>query len=67
MAGPGHIGLSRRELDYETQWKMRQAPSDPARMAEFMNDLLVHLIDKNNQAIAASLAERDRTDMPQGG
>ncbi len=67
MASPGQIGLSRSELEYEVQWRMRQAPSDAARMTDFLNELIVHLIERNNQAIAASLAERERTDMPRGG
>ncbi|MEQ1955822.1 hypothetical protein [Mesorhizobium sp. CN2-181] len=61
------IGMSRRDLEYELQWKLRRAPSDPARLQDFMNELLVHLIDMNNQAIAASLADRDRKDLPEGG
>jgi len=67
MAVGGKIGLSRRELEYEVQWRMRQAPSEPAKMPEFLNELFVHLIDMNNEAIAAAMAERDRTDLPEGG
>lgn len=61
------IGLSRSELEYEVKWRMRQAPSDPDRMPTFLNEVLVHLIEKNNRAIAAALAERDRSDLPEEG
>lgn len=67
MAGAGQIGLTRRELEYEVQWQMRKAPKEPAKMPEFLNELFVHLIEKNNEAIAAALAERDRSDLPEGG
>jgi len=67
MAIDGSIGLNQRELEYEVQWRMRRAPSDPSKMQDFVNDLVVHLIMKNNEAIAAALAERDRTDLPEGG
>ena len=67
MAGAGQIGLTRRELEYEVHWMMRKAPKEPARMPDFLNELFVQLIEKNNDAIAAALAERDRADLPEGG
>ena len=67
MALGVEIGMTRRELEYEVQWRMRQAPKDPARMPDFLNELFVHLIEMNNRAIAAALAERDRTDLPDQG
>lgn len=67
MADRGAIGLSRRELEYEVRWRMRHAPTDPARVHEFLAEMMVDLIEKNNAAVAASLAERDRVDMPEDG
>ncbi|MEM0947938.1 MAG: hypothetical protein AAGK37_11060 [Pseudomonadota bacterium] len=61
------IGLSQRELEYEVDWHMRSAPSDPGKLQDYLNNLVVKLIVKNNAAIAARLAERDRTDLPEGG
>lgn len=40
-------------------------PSDPSKMAEFIGQVVVTLIEKNNAAIAKSLAEQDRADMPE--
>jgi hypothetical protein len=46
-------GLSRTELEYELRWLMRRMPTDPAKIAPFLGEVVVTLIDKNNQALAA--------------
>jgi hypothetical protein len=58
-------GLSRSQLEYHLQWMMRQAPSDPAKLGEFLGRCMVALIDKNNAALAASAADADRPDLPE--
>ena len=58
-------GLSVRQLEYELRWLMNQAPSDPAKMAEFLGKCVITLIDKNNAALARSAAEATRTDLPE--
>lgn len=67
MAGSTAFGLSRRELEYEVKWRMRQAPSDPTKIPEFLNRMLVEIIDKNNTAIGEAMSQRDRADLPEEG
>lgn len=67
MAGPNAFGLNRRELENEVKWRMRQVPNDPAKIPEFLNQLLVEIIDKNNAAIGEALSQRDRADLPEEG
>ncbi len=66
MSGGPTYGLSRRELEYHLRWMMRKAPRDPAKMAEFLGEVMIMLIEKNNEALAKSRAEDDRPDMPEG-
>lgn len=62
------VGLSRRMLEDAVRWKMHRAPrEDPTKMADFLVDLVMDLIEINNAAIAASLEEQTRTDLPEGG
>lgn len=49
-------GLSRRQLEYQLQWLLRQQPSDPAKLVEFLGTVVVTLIEKNNEALAARAA-----------
>ncbi len=65
MHDVSQLGLSRRDLEYHLRWMMRRMPSDPSKMAEFIGQVVVTLIEKNNAAIAKSLAEQDRADMPE--
>lgn len=51
-------GLSRRELERELGWLLRRAPQDPAKLVEFLGDIIVTLIDKNNVALAQSAASQ---------
>ena len=59
MSDPGY-GLSKRQLEYQLQWMMRQAPSDPAKMADFLGKCVITLIDKNNAAQSAHAADAKR-------
>lgn len=61
------MGMTKRELESEVRWRMRRAPEDPKELHDYLTDLMVELIDKNNAAIAESLAERDRVDLPEDG
>lgn len=65
MTDPAAHGLSRRQLEYELRWLMNQAPTDPARLADFLGRCMVTLIDKNNAALARSAAEANRPDLPE--
>ena len=53
-------GLSRRELEYEVRWQLRKAPKNTSELAAFMGDLIVNIIDKNNAALAKTLAAQNR-------
>ncbi|SDZ14713.1 hypothetical protein SAMN05444365_10618 [Micromonospora pattaloongensis] len=61
-----HHGLTRRQLEYQLSWLMRRRPQDPTKLPEFIGDLVVTLIDRNNVALAAHAAEAARTDLPDG-
>jgi hypothetical protein len=65
MADPSSYGLSKRQLEYHLQWMMRQAPSDPVKMADFLGQCVITLIDKNNAALARCAAEATRPDLPE--
>ncbi|WP_298460941.1 hypothetical protein [uncultured Cellulomonas sp.] len=55
MAEP-RIGLTRTELERHVRWLLRRPPDDPAKLAGFLTDLVVDVVDANNAAIAARLA-----------
>jgi hypothetical protein len=57
MNAAGQQGLSRRELERELRWLMHKAPKDPTKLAEFLGQVVVTLIDKNNAALARSAQE----------
>jgi hypothetical protein len=44
-------GLSRSQLEYELRWMLRQQPSDPTKLVEFLGGVVVTLIEKNNEAL----------------
>lgn len=58
MQDPTLRGLSRRELERELEWLLRRAPREPAELAQFLGDVIVTLIDKNNTALAQSATSR---------
>lgn len=61
-----HHGLTRRQLEYQLSWMLRRRPQDPAKLVEFVGELVVTLIDRNNAALASNAAQRERTDLPDG-
>lgn len=61
-----HNGLTRRQLEYQLSWLMRRRPQDPSKLPEFLGELVVTLIDRNNAALARYAAESDRHDLPEG-
>ena len=61
----GH-GLSRRQLEYHLNWMMRRRPKDPEKLPQFLGEVMVTLIEKNNEALARRAAEEDRPDLPEG-
>jgi hypothetical protein len=60
------FGLSRRELERELRWMLRKTPKDAAKLPQFLGEVVITLIEKNNEALAKASAERDRPDMPEG-
>jgi hypothetical protein len=52
------LGMSRRELEWAVNGMTRHLPSDPAALTKMLCDVVVTLIEKNNAAIAKSLAEQ---------
>lgn len=65
MSDPGTYGLTRRQLEREMQWMMRQAPNDPVKLVDLLVTSVITLIDKNNAAIAKAVAEAARPDLPE--
>ncbi|HEX2063058.1 MAG TPA: hypothetical protein VHE80_01415 [Acidimicrobiales bacterium] len=61
------FGLSRRQLDYHLRWMLRRCPKEPEKLPEFLGEVMVTLIEKNNAALARRAAEDDRPDLPEGG
>ena len=59
------VGLSKADLEYEVGWALRRMPADPAKLTGFLTDLMVALIDKNNAALARSLAPGASDDEPE--
>ena len=59
----GH-GLSRSQLEYQLQWMLRQQPSDPTKLVEFLGDVMVTLIVKNNEALERRAARDAPLDPP---
>jgi hypothetical protein len=59
-----NYGLSRRKLEYHLRWLLRKTPQDAKKLPEFLGEVMITLIDKNNTALAKSAADQDRPDMP---
>ena len=62
MAPPpvqGQVGLTRREMERELAWMLRSVPDDPKEFIKLLTQTVVALMDKNNEAIARSLAQRE--------
>jgi len=52
-------GLTRRELERELNWMLRNPPSDSAQLIKLLGQVIVTLIDKNNAALAKRAAHHD--------
>ncbi|NOK34478.1 hypothetical protein D7W79_18235 [Corallococcus exercitus] len=64
MAPPpvqGQVGLTRRELERELAWMLRSVPENPKEFMKLLTQTVVTLMDKNNEAIARGLAQREST------
>jgi hypothetical protein len=62
MAPPpvnGQVGLTRRELERELAWMLRSLPENPKDLVRLLTQSMVTLLDKNNEAIARSLSQRE--------
>jgi hypothetical protein len=59
MQHADQIGLTRRELERELAWLMKQRPADPEQLVKLLCQSFVSLIEKNNHAIARALEQRD--------
>ena len=59
----GH-GLSRSQQEYQLQWMLRQQPGDPAKLVEFIGDVVITLIVKNNEALERRAALEAPIDPP---
>jgi hypothetical protein len=55
------VGLSETELRRAVRWELdtHRLPADPAGLASFLTDVLVKVVDANNAAIAAHLAQEN--------
>lgn len=57
--GARPTGLTRRQLERELAWMMRNVPAQPAELARLIGQVIVALIDKNNAALARGMAGDD--------
>lgn len=65
MSDPGTYGLTRRQLEREMAWLMRQPPADPVKLVDLLATSVITLIEKNNAAIARAVADASRPDLPE--
>ena len=59
-------GLTRHELERQLGWMLRRCPKDPGKLPEFLGEVVVTLIDRNNAAHARFAAQSSRSDLPEG-
>jgi hypothetical protein len=64
MSEQNGYGMSRSEMEYELRWLLRKAPKDAAKLPQFIGEVVITLIEKNNEALARASAEQDRPDLP---
>lgn len=53
--------MTRTELERHVKWLLRRPPEDPTKLATFLTNVLVDVVDANNSAIAARLAASGET------
>ena len=58
-SGTRQTGLSRRQLERELEWMMRNVPAQPAELAKLIGKVIVALIDKNNAALGKCIGAED--------
>jgi len=56
------IGLSKRELEREVAWQLRNPSDDPRQLAKQLGATMVSLIVKNNKKIAEQLGNTSDPD-----
>lgn len=57
------LGMTRRELERELAWMLRNPPDEPKALAKAFAAALVTLIDKNNERISESLGSDGASDV----
>ena len=57
------VGMTRRELERELNWLLRNPPEEPRALAKVFASALVTLLEKNNQRIAESLGHGTSADV----
>jgi hypothetical protein len=57
------VGMTRRELERELNWLLRNPPDEPRELAKAFASALVTLIDKNNQRLAETLGNGTTQDV----
>jgi hypothetical protein len=65
MSEGSNYGMSRRDLEYHLRWMMRKLPASPSKWPQFLGEVMITLIEKNNATLAKSAADEDRADMPE--
>lgn len=57
------LGMTRRELERELAWMLRNPPEEPRALAKAFAAALVTLLDKNNERISQSLSSDGAADV----
>lgn len=57
------LGMTRRELERELAWILRNPPQDTRELAKALAAAMVSLIDKNNERLSESMARDDAPDL----
>ncbi len=58
-----HLGLSRRELEREMNWLLRNRPEDPDKLLKLLSTALITLMEKNNARLAEDLRQDAAPDL----
>ena len=57
------LGMTRRELERELAWILRNPPTDSRELSKLLAGAMVTLIEKNNARIAEQMAREDAPDV----